>query len=250
LGVILGFDTDTEQTGDQIRRFIHEAQTPFVLFNLLAALPKTPLWHRLESEGRLLGYSKDEALRSDQLLTCLTTNIKYRLPNKLVRRMLCEALVDVFRPEQVYRRFSWNADHVYPHQHFGRPPLNSARQLVSVLRFSLGTLFRVLWRIGVRSRHRGEFWRFASLLMKLRRTGRIRSFLEVFLRTTPQAFHLITWAERIRQEHERSYAEQEGEGGWVREWTRASNEPQKMEVESPQEDREVESAPVDVTGAD
>lgn len=211
LGVILGFDSDTEQTGDQMRQFLHEAETPFVLFNLLAALPKTPLWYRMEREGRLLGHSTEEALRSDQLLTCLTTNVKYRLPNQLVRRMLCEVLTDVYRSEQVYRRFSWNAENVYPHQHFGRPPVNSARQLLSVLRFSLGTLLRVLWRIGVRSGHRREFWRFAALLLKLRRAGRIRSFLEVFLRAAPQAYHLITWAERIRQEHERRNDEETSE---------------------------------------
>ncbi len=208
LGLILGFDSDTEQTGDEMRRFIHEAETPFVLFNLLAALPKTPFWHRLEREGRLLGHSTEEALRSDQLLTCLTTNVKYRLPNELVRRSLCDVLTDVYRPEHVYRRVSWNAENVYPHQHFGRPPVNSARQFLSVLQFSFGTLLRVLWRIGVRSGHRREFWKFASLLVKLRRKGKIHSFLEVFLRAAPQAYHLITWADHVRLEHERQCSEE------------------------------------------
>ena len=205
LGVILGFDTDTEQTGNEICQFIHEAQTPFVLFNLLAALPKTPLWRRLESEGRLLGHTKDEALRSDQLLTCLTTNVQYRLPNETVRRMLCAAVAEVYHPEGVYGRYSWHAENVYPHQRFGRPPVNSARQLISVLLFSFGTLFRVVWRIGVRSDQRREFWSFARLLMKLRWQGKINSFLEVFLRAAPQAFHLITWAERIEEEHVRRF---------------------------------------------
>jgi hopanoid C-2 methylase len=235
LGVILGFDTDTEQTGDRIREFIHEAQTPFVLFNLLAALPKTPLWHRLEREGRLLGHSKDEALRSDQLLTSLTTNIRYHLPNETVRQMLCDALVDIYRPDAVYGRYSWHAENVYPHQRFGRPPINSARQLMSVMLFSFGTLFRVLWRIGVRSDHRREFWDFARLLLKLRWQGKISSFLEAFLRAAPQAFHLITWAERTRQEHERRSGERTtGEGGAFYHSTRGTSEAREEEVISPQ----------------
>ena len=52
-GVIFGFDTDGPDTADNVIRFIEEAQIPFVKSNILVALPMTPLWRRLEKEGRL-----------------------------------------------------------------------------------------------------------------------------------------------------------------------------------------------------
>ena len=35
-------------------RFVEESQIPLLTINLLQALPKTPLWDRLEREGRLV----------------------------------------------------------------------------------------------------------------------------------------------------------------------------------------------------
>ncbi len=53
-GIIIGFDTDTPQTADRILEFIRQSQIPMLTINLLHALPRTPLWRRLEQEGRLV----------------------------------------------------------------------------------------------------------------------------------------------------------------------------------------------------
>jgi radical SAM superfamily enzyme YgiQ (UPF0313 family) len=52
-GIILGLDTDTPHTADRLIEFIDRSQIPMLTINLLQALPKTPLWDRLQTAGRL-----------------------------------------------------------------------------------------------------------------------------------------------------------------------------------------------------
>lgn len=61
-GIIIGFDTDTPQTADNILEFINASQIPILTINLLYALPKTPLWNRLKAEGRII---EDESRESN-----------------------------------------------------------------------------------------------------------------------------------------------------------------------------------------
>ncbi len=53
-GLIMGFDTDTEQTPQAIADFIRDSQIPIVTVNILYALPKTPLYERLKQAGRIV----------------------------------------------------------------------------------------------------------------------------------------------------------------------------------------------------
>ncbi len=52
-GIILGLDTDTAATGRNLIDFIERSRIPLLTINLLQALPKTPLWDRLQAAGRL-----------------------------------------------------------------------------------------------------------------------------------------------------------------------------------------------------
>ncbi len=52
-GIILGLDTDTPDSGKIILDFIEESKIPMLTINLLEALPRTPLWDRLERDGRI-----------------------------------------------------------------------------------------------------------------------------------------------------------------------------------------------------
>jgi hopanoid C-2 methylase len=199
-GIIFGFDGDDAETGDRVTAFLREAQAPIVYFNLLAALPKTPLWDRLSKEGRLLDVSGGDPLRSEELLSCLTTNVAYKLPNEAVVRMLQRTVAQVYAPAEVFARMAWNAEHVYGRQIQGRPPIRTPRDVARLLSFTLGTLGRVIVEAGLRSRYRWQFWRFAARLLVLRCRGRVGSFLEVLLRVVPNAHHLIEWARRLRLE--------------------------------------------------
>jgi hypothetical protein len=52
-GFIIGFDNDTAGTFDYQHRFIVQSGVQAAMVGLLTALPKTPLYQRLEREGRL-----------------------------------------------------------------------------------------------------------------------------------------------------------------------------------------------------
>lgn len=52
-GFIIGFDNDTPETFEMQYRFISESGIQTAMIGLLMALPKTPLYLRLEREGRL-----------------------------------------------------------------------------------------------------------------------------------------------------------------------------------------------------
>src|SRR5919109_345914 len=66
--IILVFDTDGPDTADRILAFIEASNIPILTINILYALPKTPLWRRLEAEGRLLPDGDRES------------NVVFRLP--------------------------------------------------------------------------------------------------------------------------------------------------------------------------
>src|ERR1700751_3698481 len=51
-GIILGLDTDKPGTVDALIDFIDESKIPLLTITLLQALPKTPLWDRLERTNR------------------------------------------------------------------------------------------------------------------------------------------------------------------------------------------------------
>ncbi len=48
-GIILGLDTDTADSENRLKAFIDLSQMPILTINLLQALPRTPLWDRLQA---------------------------------------------------------------------------------------------------------------------------------------------------------------------------------------------------------
>ncbi|HLE24695.1 MAG TPA: radical SAM protein, partial [Thermodesulfobacteriota bacterium] len=68
-GFIVGFDNDTIETFDKQYRFITKSGIQTAMIGLLTAAPKTPLYERLEKDGRLI----PDANNSDN--TKLSTNI-------------------------------------------------------------------------------------------------------------------------------------------------------------------------------
>src|SRR5438309_213498 len=107
--------------------------------------------------------------------------------------MLRDTVRSVYTPAEVYRRFRWNAEHVYGKQLQGLPPARNGKERAFLLKFTLGTLARVLWAIGCKARYRRHFWRYLAALLRLRAQGKIAGVLEVLLRTAPNAHHLIEW---------------------------------------------------------
>jgi radical SAM superfamily enzyme YgiQ (UPF0313 family) len=53
-GMIVGFDNDDASIFEEQYQFLQKAQIPFVMLSVLLAVPKTPLYQRLEAAGRLV----------------------------------------------------------------------------------------------------------------------------------------------------------------------------------------------------
>jgi radical SAM superfamily enzyme YgiQ (UPF0313 family) len=54
VGIVFGFDSDTETIFEETVDFLEAVGVQNVTFNILTPFPGTPLYHRLEAEGRIL----------------------------------------------------------------------------------------------------------------------------------------------------------------------------------------------------
>jgi hopanoid C-2 methylase len=146
-GIILGLDTDGPETADHIIEFIRVSNIPVLTINILYALPKTPLWRRLEAEGRLLS---DEGRES---------NVVFQLPYETVVGMWRRCITAAYAPDAVYARFAHNIAHTFSRRK--KYPINPQRASWENVRMGVGILARLIWRVGVLGNYRRTFWRLA-----------------------------------------------------------------------------------------
>ncbi len=147
-GIIMGLDQDSESTAHRILDFIEASQIPMLTINLLYALPKTPLWRRLEKEGRILsdGTGGEES------------NVKFLLPRDVVRSNWLQCVTTANEPQALYRRFQHQIDHTYPNRF---DPGHDLKIDWHDAIDGLVILAKVLWRIGLWSDYRRVFWQLA-----------------------------------------------------------------------------------------
>jgi len=169
-GIIIGLDTDTPDTGDRILEFIHRSNIPMLTINLLHALPRTPLWRRLEQEGRL---NFEEGRES---------NVEFLMPYEQVVEMWRRCITTAYEPEFLYQRFAHNILHTYPNRI--KPPNSPARVSKENIRKGLKLMRNILLRVGVFGSYRRTFWKMAWPALK---TGEIERLIHVGL----VAHHLI-----------------------------------------------------------
>jgi radical SAM superfamily enzyme YgiQ (UPF0313 family) len=172
-GIILGLDTDTCYTADRIIEFIHASRIPILTINVLYALPKTPLWTRLEGEGRL----RFEEGRD--------SNVDFLLPCDTVHDMWRRCIETAYDPDALYARYAHQQAHTFRHRL--RYPMDPRRLALHSIRRGLGIFARLFWRIGVRGDYRRPFWRMAWGML-----GRGR--FEQFVHSTVVSYHLIEFA--------------------------------------------------------
>ena len=170
----MGFDTDKPNTPTALLAFVEESQIPLLTINLLQALPKTPLWDRLEREGRLV--HDDEGRDS---------NVDFLLPYDEVVASWKHAMGVAYEPEKVYARFQYQCDHVYPHRL--KMPVPDEMKTWANIRRGLVMLRNIFWKVGVLGDYKRVFWKFAF--------GRIRrGDIEGLIGCTMIAHHLIKFA--------------------------------------------------------
>jgi hopanoid C-2 methylase len=172
-GIILGLDTDTNKTPAKINEFIAQSNIPMLTINLLQALPKTPLWQRLDAEGRL----NDDPGRE--------SNVDFRMPYDEVVAAWRACIAEAYRPEALYRRFAHNVEHTYANRL--DLPATPARASWFNIRRALRISTNLLFRVGLSSDYRRTFWNLCGPLI---RKGRIETVIHVGL----VAHHLISFA--------------------------------------------------------
>ena len=172
-GMIIGFDTDSPATPDRMIDFIEQSKIPLLTINLLQALPRSPLWRRLEKEGRL--YHGDDR----------ETNIEYALPYDDVIAMWRKTIAAAYEPDALYERFRHFADYTFRRRI--TPPNSGARVNPRNILRGLSILFKVLTLVGIQSSYRRTFWKLCGPML---RQGRIEPLLHIGI----VGHHLITYA--------------------------------------------------------
>ncbi len=100
-GIILGLDTDSDDTESRLKDFIDISQIPMLTINLLQALPKTPLWDRLHKADRL---ADDPSLES---------NVRFLRPYDEVVATWRRCIAYANDPERLFSRFHHQVDSTY-----------------------------------------------------------------------------------------------------------------------------------------
>jgi hopanoid C-2 methylase len=171
-GMIMGLDTDTYDTPERILEFVEASKIPVLTINLLQALPRTPLYRRLQADGRLIENPGRES------------NVDFKLPYDDVVAMWKRTWHTAFSPEAIYRRFEYNQKHTYPHR-IEIPPAGklSLRNLWK----GLSTLAKLIVKVGILSDYRAIFWQMATPAFK---SGDIETVIHVGL----VAHHMISFS--------------------------------------------------------
>jgi hypothetical protein len=169
----MGLDSDTAETPEHILRFIDESKIPLLTINLLQALPRTPLYRRLEAEGRLVDAPGRES------------NVDFRLPYEQVLDMWRYTFATAYRPEAIYERFAYHVERVLPNRI--TPPNSPQRVNPRNICTALRILANLVLRVGLLADYRAVFWTMAK---KALRRGDVEALIHVGM----VSHHLITFA--------------------------------------------------------
>jgi len=183
-GIILGLDSDSDDTESRLKEFIELSQIPMLTINLLQALPKTPLWDRLAGAGRI----DDDPGRE--------SNVRFLRPYDEVVSMWRRAIAYANDPVRLFARFAHQVDATYVNRLVvpARGRLTSAN-----LSGAMVLAWRVVLHIGILADYRKPFWR--AVWHALRR-GQIDTALGIAF----VAHHLIEFTrEALRGEQNASY---------------------------------------------
>lgn len=183
-GIILGLDSDSDDSEARLIDFIDASQVPVLTINILQALPKTPLWDRLAAADRIVD---DPALES---------NVRFLRPHDAVVVSWRRAIAHAYAPERIFGRFRAQMDTTY-----GNRIKTPARGKLTRanLRHGLFMGWNIVWQIGVKADYRGFFWRAA---WHAARKGQIEAIYNMGF----VCHHLIRFTrEALRGEHNASF---------------------------------------------
>ena len=148
-------------------------------------MPRTPLWDRLKSAGRLIA---DD--------TGLESNVRFLRPYDEVVASWRRCIAHAYDPERLFERFRYQVEATYAHRMIG--PVRG-KLTINNLRGALTLAFNVFLRVGLLSDYRRPFWRAARHAL---RRGQIDAVLGMGF----VAHHLIQFSrEALRGDQNASF---------------------------------------------
>lgn len=162
-GFIVGFDNDPADIFERQINFIRESAVPVAMVGLLAAIPDTQLWRRLEREGRLTG-----ANHSGNNTECVI-NFVPKMDADVLIEGYKSIIRNIYSPGEFYERALRSIGRI---NRDNSPEIKGS----STLREDLAAFARIILALGVRDQSRGAFWRFMGRVAA-RHTTRIEDGL-------------------------------------------------------------------------
>jgi radical SAM superfamily enzyme YgiQ (UPF0313 family) len=142
-GFIVGFDTDTVKTFDNMIKFIQSSGIVTAMVGLLNALPGTQLFKRLNSTGRIL---KEPSSGNN---TDFTMNFVPKMKKDTLIQGYKRVLNSIFSPKNYYSRIK---THLKEYRKTSKnPPLT--------LRVQLRAVTGAVWKLGIREKGKHHFWK-------------------------------------------------------------------------------------------
>ncbi len=151
-GMIVGFDSDDLDVFDRQYEFLKKARIPTVMAGMLSAVPSTPLYDRLEAEGRLDNAAADNP-------NIATNVVPLQMSVEQMRDGWLDLMDRLYDPEAFFGRF----DDLFIE---GKIPIGSAKM-------------RWMWRnrpIGAFLQHVGILIAVATVLARIWRDPRTKPF--------------------------------------------------------------------------
>jgi radical SAM superfamily enzyme YgiQ (UPF0313 family) len=149
-GFIVGFDSDPPDIFDRQIEFVERAAIPWAMTGVLQAPPTTPLYQRMKSEGRLL-QNNPEPSNFDP------PNFRTVLPLPDLLDGTKRMLLTLYEPRRFYERVLDSLERWQLQPEQKAPALS--------LFYLFGVLLRSVWKQGVLSSYRREYWRYMTQLM-------------------------------------------------------------------------------------
>jgi len=188
-GFIIGFDSDTEEIFEQQRQFIERAAIPWAMVGFLQAPPTTPLYDRMLKQGRLLAENTASS-NFDR------PNFRTLLPLPVLLQGMRQTLLSLYSPSAFYNRayrslMQWETRE----QHVVGSGKAEEKATPYPLSLMLGILVRSVYRQGILSSYRREYWKF--LLQILRRWPRSSAKLSMGITMLLSGHHFIKYAQEV-----------------------------------------------------
>jgi hopanoid C-2 methylase len=183
-GIILGLDTDSDDTESRLKDFIDLSKIPMLTINLLQALPKTPLWDRLQRDKRLVFDEKRES------------NVRFLRPYDEVVATWHRSVAYTYDPERLFARFVHQVEATYVNRLV--PPARGKLSWTNLTGAAVMTL-RCVFYLGIMADYRRPFWRAAGQMLR-------RGLIGDVLAMSVIARHLIEFTrEALRGEQNASF---------------------------------------------